>query len=110
MNSENSIKIIQWNFHSITIKKPLEISRMIAHKKVVDKYFYKRPSSMDLLYEELNNFIGNLYDRNSIVEWNIYGFSDYQLRLVMHRILIYASTISAKHTHLWPMMLLLPSL
>lgn len=98
--SNKQLDEIHNSFQSLYMDEPVDICRIIILKKYLDKYYYKRPSLMDLFNEESNNFIGNCYDENSIMKWNIDGLSNYQTCQVMHRMLMFASTFVAKHSHL----------
>ncbi|XP_045798027.1 uncharacterized protein LOC123892268 [Trifolium pratense] len=58
--------------------------------KPVEKYYYKRPSPQDLLFEEAEPF-QNSYSGKAIYEWNIDGLNDKQIIDMIHRIIMYSS-------------------
>ncbi|XP_045792081.1 uncharacterized protein LOC123886847 [Trifolium pratense] len=58
--------------------------------KPVEKYYYKRPSPQDLLFEETEPF-QNSYSGKAIYEWNIDGLNDKQIIDMIHRIIMYSS-------------------
>lgn len=68
LTSDNQLDAI--TIHLLIFKpwNPLEASKVIIPRKSVDKHNYKKSSLMNLLYEEPNEFIGNSYDDNFIVE------------------------------------------
>jgi hypothetical protein len=62
----------------------------IYTSKSLEKYYYKRPSPQDLLFEE-NEFYQNSYSGKSIYEWNIDGLNEKQIIDVIHRMIMYST-------------------
>ncbi|MCI16092.1 hypothetical protein A2U01_0037233, partial [Trifolium medium] len=60
----------------------------IYASKPVEKYYYKRPSPQDLLFEETEPY-QNSYSGKAIYEWNIDGLNDKQIIDTIHRIIMY---------------------
>lgn len=71
-----------------------EINPIYAEKPF-EKYYYKRPSPHDLLFEEPEPF-QNSYSGKATYEWNIDGLNDKQIVDVIHRIIMY-STVCKQH-------------
>lgn len=55
----------------------------------IEKYYYKRPSPQDLLFEEPEPF-QNSYSRKAIYEWNVDGLNDKQIIDTIHRMIMYS--------------------
>src|ERR1051325_1764391 len=67
----------------------------VYNSKPLDKYYYKRPSPQDLLFEEPEPF-QNSYSGKAIYEWNIDGLNDKQILDAIHRMIMY-STVCKQH-------------
>ncbi|MCI19968.1 hypothetical protein A2U01_0041128 [Trifolium medium] len=78
INTDNEVKI-----NPVYMSKP------------IDKYYYKRPSPQDLLFEE-KDIYQNSYSGKTIYEWNIDGLNDKQILDLVQRMLMY-STVCKQH-------------
>ncbi|CAK8531618.1 unnamed protein product [Lathyrus sativus] len=56
----------------------------------IEKYYYKRPSPQDLLFEESEPF-QNSYSGKVIYEWNVDGLNDKQIIDTIHRRITYSA-------------------
>ncbi|XP_021678567.2 uncharacterized protein LOC110663531 [Hevea brasiliensis] len=92
-SNEDEINNIETMFKQ---SEPLEVNRIMYPKPraiVEMKPYYPRPSPVNLQYEDTSyNYVQ--YDGSSIVEWNIDGLSDYQIKNVIQFMTMYA--ISAR--------------
>ena len=70
-----------------------------SHKTVTDtvnkiystsKPYYSRPTSVDIQFE-YDIPVRDHFDGQSLVEWNLDGFTEYQIHQLLHQILIYAT-------------------
>jgi hypothetical protein len=67
----------------------------IYTSKSLEKYYYKRPSPQDLLFEE-NEFYQNSYSGKSIYEWNIDDLNEKQIIDVILRMIMYSTVCKQK--------------
>jgi len=73
------------------------INRISNNRKVQfksKKPYYPRPSPVDLLHEE-DLPLNQQFDGSSIYEWNLDGFSEYQIYKLVHHMLMAATAYSA---------------
>lgn len=54
-------------------------------------YYYPRPTPQDVLNEEQEYVINNSYSGKSIYEWNLDGYTDRQVFMMTHRMMMYAT-------------------
>ncbi|XP_021690789.1 uncharacterized protein LOC110672342 [Hevea brasiliensis] len=77
---------------------PVEINRIVYPKPramVEMKPYYPRPSPINLQFEDTSyNYVQ--YDGTSIVEWNIDGLSDYQIKNIIQFMTMYAMATRTK--------------
>ncbi|KAF2324933.1 hypothetical protein GH714_021521 [Hevea brasiliensis] len=82
-NEEEQINSLEAVFKQT---EPLEVNRIVYPKPratVEMKPYYPRPSPVNLQYEDTSyNYVQ--FDGSSIVEWNIDGLSEYQIKNVIH--------------------------
>jgi len=72
--------------------KPTEINKLnFKPRRRADKYYYKRPTPMDILFEENDDLVQNSYHGNSIYEWSIDGASEKVIHDQLHRMMMYAT-------------------
>ncbi|CAK8565767.1 unnamed protein product [Lathyrus sativus] len=98
-NNENHIHQIADMFANIDISN-LDINNAnsrnpIYSPKPIEKYYYKRPSPQDLLFEETEPF-QNSYSGKAIYEWNVDGLNDKKIIDTIHRMIMY-STVCKQH-------------
>ncbi|KAG5616159.1 hypothetical protein H5410_015983 [Solanum commersonii] len=63
-----------------------------ARKPSMQTYYYPRPAPQDVLIEERDwNQTNTSYSGSEIYEWNLDGFTDRQLTILVHRMLMYAT-------------------
>lgn len=62
-----------------------------ANKPSLNKYYYNRPTPIDVLHEEQEYVINNSYNSKSVYEWNTNGASDGQIYDIAHRMLMYGA-------------------
>lgn len=55
------------------------------------RYYYHRPTLQDILYEEDFFHAQNSYHGKTIYEWNLDGYSEYQIFELIHQIIMYAT-------------------
>ncbi|CAN1183322.1 hypothetical protein LINPERPRIM_LOCUS42807 [Linum perenne] len=80
---ENSAKINKTSFKKTTHTAPT-------------KAYYPRPTPVDLQFEDMQNYNAAQFDGTSIVEWNIDGLSEYQIKNVLPYMLMFATAAKAK--------------
>ena len=72
--------------------KPSEINKLdFKARRRADKYYYKRPTPMDILFEENDDLIQNSYHGNSIYEWNIDGAYEKAIHDQLYRMVMYVT-------------------
>ena len=84
INDVNSLSEMFANKNNISSINPVYATRPI------EKYYYKRPSPQDLLFEEPDNF-QNSYSGKALYEWNIDGLNDKQIINTIHRMMMYCN-------------------
>ncbi|KAG5630943.1 hypothetical protein H5410_002660 [Solanum commersonii] len=63
-----------------------------SHKPSMKTYYYSRPTPQDVLIEERDwNQTNTSYSGSEIYEWNLNGFTDRQLTILVHRMVMYAT-------------------
>ncbi|XP_028115638.1 uncharacterized protein LOC114313449 [Camellia sinensis] len=86
---------IQANFQD---DQPSEVNRVMYDTKIdrhsylaPSRYYYSRPTPVDILYEE--NFLQNHkhYQSRTIYEWNIDGLTDYQIYETLQHMMMFAT-------------------
>ncbi|KAG8644064.1 hypothetical protein MANES_11G096250v8 [Manihot esculenta] len=78
--------------------EPAEVNRIKYHKpqSTMDlKPYYPRPSPINLQYEDMN-YNPVQVDGSSIIEWNIDGLSDYQIKNVLQYMTMHATACRSK--------------
>ncbi|KAL9684625.1 hypothetical protein QQ045_022066 [Rhodiola kirilowii] len=60
-----------------------------ADKPTTGKYYYPRPTPVDVLIEESNEIITNCYSGGHIYEGNIDGYANQQIHNAIHRMLMF---------------------
>lgn len=98
-NNENHIDQLSDTFANLDISN-LDINNTnninpVYSPRPREKYYYKRPSSQDLLFEEPEPF-QNSYSGKAIYDWNVDGLNDKQIIDTIHRMIMY-STVCKKH-------------
>ena len=69
--------------------KPNEITKLdFKPRRRAEKYYYKRPTPMDILFEENDDLVQNSYHENFIYEWNIDGASEKIIHDQLHRMMM----------------------
>ncbi|PIN16475.1 hypothetical protein CDL12_10872 [Handroanthus impetiginosus] len=71
-----------------------KISRRNKISKQYSKPYFPRPSPVDIQFEEKADFAQ--FNGESIVEWNIDGMSEYQIKTIVKYMLMYASAAKLK--------------
>ncbi|CAL5193380.1 unnamed protein product [Lathyrus oleraceus] len=98
-NNENHIDKLSDMFANLDISN-LDINNtnninLVYAPRPIEKYYYKRPSPQDLLFEESEPF-QNSYSGKAIYEWNVDGLNDKQIIDTIHRMIMY-STVCKQH-------------
>ncbi|MFS7888492.1 hypothetical protein Hanom_Chr00s000001g01595791 [Helianthus anomalus] len=62
-----------------------------ANKPRQRMFYYPRPTPQDVLHEEQEYEITNSYNGKSIYEWNLDGYTDRQIYMMTHRMMMYAT-------------------
>ena len=62
-----------------------------AEKPIQNRFYYRRPTPMDVLHEEYSDTIDTSYSSNRIYEWNIDGLPNKQIYNTVHRMLMYST-------------------
>ncbi|CAL5186076.1 unnamed protein product [Lathyrus oleraceus] len=98
-NNENHIDQLSYMFSNLDISN-LDINNTnninpVYSPRPIEKYYYKRPSPQDFLFEEHEPF-QNSYSGKTIYEWNVDGLNDKQIIDTIHRMIMY-STICKQH-------------
>ncbi|CAL5202502.1 unnamed protein product [Lathyrus oleraceus] len=98
-NNENHIDQLSDMFANLDISN-LDINNinninLVYSPRPIEKYYYKRPSPQDLLFEEPEPF-QNSYSGKAIYEWNVDGLNDKQIIDTIHRMIMY-STVCKQH-------------
>ena len=84
--NENSLNKIEFD------KRPLK------NRVAYGRYYYPRPTPMDVLFEE--NFINtekSSFSADQIYEWNIDGCAEQQIFAVLHKMLMYSTICKANN-------------
>ncbi|KAG5616195.1 hypothetical protein H5410_016019 [Solanum commersonii] len=69
---------------------------MYSRKPSMQTYYYPRPTPQDVLIEERDwNQTNTSYSGSEIYEWNLDGLTDRQLTILVHMMLMYASSARA---------------
>ncbi|XP_050912612.1 uncharacterized protein LOC127127466 [Lathyrus oleraceus] len=98
-NNDNHIDQLSDMFANLDISN-IEINNNnsinpVYSPRPIEKYYYKRPSPQDLLFEESEPF-QNSYSGKAIYEWNVDGLNDKQIIDTIHRMIMY-STVCKQH-------------
>ena len=96
--SENTYQICDINqLTEIFVNQNINNNELypIYTSKPLEKYYYRRPSPQDLLFEESEPY-QNSYSEKVNYEWNINGLNDKQIIYIIHRIIMY-STLCKQH-------------
>ncbi|MCH96737.1 hypothetical protein A2U01_0017726, partial [Trifolium medium] len=88
-DTENIDELVKMFANTNTDNTEVMINPVYASKPV-EKYYYKRPSPQDLLFEEKEPY-QNSYSGKTIYEWNIDGLNDKQIIDLVHRMLMYST-------------------
>ena len=59
------------------------------------KFYYPRPTTQDILFEEDVNIPNTSYSASHIYEWNIDGLSEYAIVFELYRMIMYANICKA---------------
>jgi len=68
-----------------------EINKIQHSPRTLERFYYKRPTPIDVLFEENETFLQRGFSGTNIYEWNIDGYTDHQIYIVVHRMLMYTT-------------------
>ena len=92
LDKELQYELIENTNHKQVFKNQInKITNKWADKPIQSKFYYNRPTPMDVLHEEYTDTIDISYSGNKIYEWNIDGYSNKQIYNTVHRMLMYST-------------------
>lgn len=68
-----------------------EINKIENRLRQLERFYYKKPSPMDMLIEENKTFLQRDYSSRNIYEWNFDNYTDHHIYTMAHRMVMYST-------------------